>query len=366
MGEPDPFITSVSTKKPDQNGTQISQSSSAMDRGEHTFRIENAKPPVELTGDYEDLPSNVSIRRIIDNLKKAQHFADSHQERKWLQYFETAESKAIICDSFWYVICKCFHPDTSRGIDVQLRDRIAYHYVQLFVNVQPQDKGLFFSNYFDLIAQATLYAMFFAYPKSRSKFNTLEFQRDLYKLFAEMFTGLTVCNKSYASWRLDLGAGNVLKKEDKAKDKQGLLPPLEEHKLSHRMVLDMRYSPLVQQYLQTRKYAAINAVKPWRMLYTLRNEEREQQIDRRFQSFVKLAMETDEKSRQRAAEYEDLNRQVDLELKANHRHVQEVNRVLTKNMRKVMEEDAHEYANYLVSLHQKEKLEKGPRIRTPY
>ena len=364
MAESETFLTSV--KKVDPNATQFSQVSSGQDRGEHTFRIENAHPPTELTGDFEDLPSNVSIRRIIDNLKKGQHFADKRQEDKWLQYFETAESKSIICDSFWYVICKCFHPDTSRGIDVQLRDRIAYHYVQLFVNVHPADKGPFFSNYFDLVAQATLYAMFFAYPKSRSKFNTLEFQRDLYKLFAEMFTGLKVCNKSYSAWRLDLGAGNVLRKEDKAKDKQGLLPPLEEHKVSHRMVLDMRYSPLVQQYLQTRKYAAINAVKPWRMLYTLRNEEREQQIDRRFQSFVKLAVETEEKCKQRALEYTKLSNQVDLELKENHRHAQDVIRVRAKSIRKTLEDDPHEYANILVSLHQKEKMEKGSRLRTPY
>lgn len=364
MAESETFLTSV--KKVDPNATQLSQVSSGQDRGEHTFRIENARPPTELTGDFEDLPTNVSIRRIIDNLKKGQHFADKRQEDKWLQYFETAESKSIICDSFWYVICKCFHPDTSRGIEVQLRDRIAYHYVQLFVNVHPADKGPFFSNYFDLVAQATLYAMFFAYPKSRSKFNTLEFQRDLYKLFAEMFTGLKVCNKSYSAWRLDLGAGNVLRKEDKAKDKQSLLPPLEEHKVSHRMVLDMRYSPLVQQYLQTRKYAAINAVKPWRMLYTLRNEEREQQIDRRFQSFVKLAIETEEKSKQRALEYTKLSNQVDLELKENHRHAQDVIKVRAKSIRKTLEDDPHEYANILVSLHQKEKMEKGSRLRTPY
>ena len=53
----------------------------------------------------------------------------------------------------------------------------------------------FFKRYFDILAQAVFYSLFFAYPKSRCKFNN-ELKHKLIEFFSEKFTGIKISNSS--------------------------------------------------------------------------------------------------------------------------------------------------------------------------
>ena len=58
-----------------------------------------------------------------------------------------------------------------------LFDRISANFVGLFSSVNPTRKDFFFRCYADAVAQAVLYAMFLAYPKSRVNF-TEDFRKE--------------------------------------------------------------------------------------------------------------------------------------------------------------------------------------------
>ena len=93
-------------------------------------------------------------------------------------------------------------------------DRIAANYVSFLLNVSGNDKDFFFSSkkkgrsFHDVLSQAVFYALYYAYPKSRSKFNDAV-KRTLIEEFAYQFTGMRVEKPNWDSWRIEIGAGNV-------------------------------------------------------------------------------------------------------------------------------------------------------------
>lgn len=132
----------------------------------------------------------------------------------------------------------------------------------MFLNVQHGDKEIFFENFYDCMAQAVFYNMFFAYPKSRSRLNSEEFKRKIYELVSLKITGISVSNQGYKKWILDLGAGNVLTTQSqKPSDAlySVLLPPIRK-KQTKRKMQQLRYSPLVKRYLSSKRYEAINSI----------------------------------------------------------------------------------------------------------
>jgi hypothetical protein len=75
------------------------------------------------------------------------------------------------------------------------------------------DNAVFFRQYFDLLSQSVFYAFFYAFPKSRSRFDD-SLKIKLLKLFSKTFTGIEICNSNnyIEKWSLDLGTGNILHK----------------------------------------------------------------------------------------------------------------------------------------------------------
>lgn len=71
--------------------------------------------------------------------------------------------------------------------------------------------------YFDIVCQGVFYSLFYAFPKSRTKFNK-DFKCDIFKIISKIFKGCEVSHKSrflknwrfIDDWYLNLGAGNLL------------------------------------------------------------------------------------------------------------------------------------------------------------
>lgn len=72
-----------------------------------------------------------------------------------------------------------------------------------------------------MLAQSVFYSFFYAYPKSRSKFNN-KLKDELLSMFSKLFTGVDISNTKfyYEKWTLDLGTGNILAKKPKIPEGQ--------------------------------------------------------------------------------------------------------------------------------------------------
>ena len=128
---------------------------------------------------------------------------------------------ALIADSFWYIICKIFKNNVVDETKLQyykdkkelLLDRLAANFVSFFIKYRAKKKKKFILNYvYDLIAQAVFFSLFFAYPKSRTKFN-VDLIFCLLKDFSGLFNGPRIHNPSIQlikHWTLDLGTGNII------------------------------------------------------------------------------------------------------------------------------------------------------------
>ena len=100
-------------------------------------------------------------------------------------------------DCFWYAICKFFHTGKYKEIESKLKDRIAKNYVNFFLTIEdPYEKDEFFKRYFDILSQSTFYSLFYAFPKSRYRFND-ELIHKLLKKFSKKFTGVKISNTDH-------------------------------------------------------------------------------------------------------------------------------------------------------------------------
>jgi hypothetical protein len=169
------------------------------------FKIEEAMPPLILSGEFEPLPENVvlNLNRVIDNVGR-----DQSPKDLWLHYFKSQENNSIISNLFWYSLCRLMHENQRISTEEQLLDKIAAKYVELYVSVELSFRDTFFQTYYDCLAQAVFYSFFFAYPQSRGFIVSEHFMSRLFDIMSEQITGMPVCNLGYEKWSLDLGAGN--------------------------------------------------------------------------------------------------------------------------------------------------------------
>jgi len=91
-------------------------------------------------------------------------------------------------------------------------DRLAANFVSFFIRFRTSKQSFIFTYFYDLISQAVFFSLFFAYPKSRTKFDiNLIFK--LLKEFARLFNGPRIRSPTLAllsHWTLDLGTGNII------------------------------------------------------------------------------------------------------------------------------------------------------------
>ena len=77
-------------------------------------------------------------------------------------------------------------------------------YVALFTHVKSGRKDVFFTHYADGVAQAVLYCLFLAYPKSRPAFTT-KLRQDLLVRITYWQTGVRPQFVQIGHWKLNLG-----------------------------------------------------------------------------------------------------------------------------------------------------------------
>merc|ERR1719263_929968 len=101
--------------------------------------------------------------------------------------------------------------------------------------------------------------MFLAYPKSRIHF-TDKFRRDLVGLFSYWTTGIQPEFVTTSHWKLNLGGGDVLSTtaQLQGKDEQLLVREAVVTHRAPRPVKTLRYSPLVDHFLSSKKYSSAN------------------------------------------------------------------------------------------------------------
>jgi hypothetical protein len=181
------------------------------------YRVEDAALPPEVLEDTTasgSLPSSIPIDKVMTNIVQNLDFKSwsDNARNMWYKDFKSPPSKALISDTFWYCICVYFKAGRHTDVEKRLFDRISFNFVNLFSAVAPSApsrKDFFFRCYADGVAQAVLYSMFLAYPKSRGQF-TDKFRRELYIRISYWTTGISPEFVDTSHWKLNLGGGDVL------------------------------------------------------------------------------------------------------------------------------------------------------------
>lgn len=328
------------------------------------FKIEDVDPPLSDNGQAIPLPENSNFSRVIDNiletLKKVNpKFVSPTVVKAWRSHFNSPQCISILSDMFWYCLVKIDKRQGLKEYKKELLERVSQNYIQVFVNVPMNEKEFFFENFFDCIAQGVFYSMFFSYPKSRARLNSEDFKRKLFELVSKIITGLCVKNEGFNNWILDLGAGNVLQKDVKGGiEKAVKLPPIKAKGQTRRTLQQLRYSPMVSRYLHSKRYEAINSVPTWNMRYTVRNLEKERDLDERYAYYKKLAIDTERKNKEREKEFQEISSKIEEKLKENHRDYRVFVHKINTQTEKFIEEGASDHANKLISLSLLQKEDK--------
>lgn len=236
----------------------------------------------------------------------------------------------------------------------------------LFTAVPAARKDLYFRWYADAVAQAVLYSMFLAYPKSRVKF-TEKFRKELITRISYWTTGICPEFVDSRHWKLDLGGGDVLQPTTSAaawaghEHGRGSAQPVLGHdalvgqraSLAHRAprpVKRLGHSPLVQHYLRMRKYSSVNLVRATRMLMTSA-EERSRLMDVKHGLLLQRATSAREVCDKEVAQYNEESAERKRQERQRQLAAQTAKKRLEIRRKEVLRSDPHEYANYLVSLH---------------
>lgn len=342
------------------------------------YRVQDTEVPIEAIGDQSmsaPLPDNINMEHVMTNIKqnldlKAWVHQD-HAQNTWFKDFKSPPSRAVISDTFWFCICWYFKTGQHSNLERALFDRISVNFVALFNLVPPARKDFFFRCYADAVAQAVLYSMFLAYPKSRVHF-TEKFRKDLIIRISHWTTGVCPEFVDASHWKLNLGGGDVLQSTSSQSwprggqlgdgsrggtSGQSLLSfdslAGRRTSLAHRAprpLRTLRYSPLVAHFLKSRKYSSVNLVRATRMSMTTA-EERARLMDMKHKLLVEKATEARQNCDAKVQEYTDLCNQSRREERLYHREAQTAKKRLEIRRKEVLRSDPHEYANYLVSLH---------------
>mmetsp|Transcript_162603 Transcript_162603/g.521285 ORF Transcript_162603/g.521285 Transcript_162603/m.521285 type:complete len:449 (+) Transcript_162603:176-1522(+) len=359
------------------------------------YRVEDAELPVEATGDTvffapAPLPEAIPMDKVMSNIVQNLDFKawSGHARAMWFKDFKLPPSRAVMSDTFWFCICWYFKSGKHKDVEKRLFDRISANFVFLFEQIGPARKDLFFRFYADAAAQAVLYAMFLAYPKSRVNF-TESFRRDLVIRISYWTTGICPEFVDTSHWKLNLGGGDVLQATTSpawqrgAEGSVGAVPsaggagavalacpsasqPMcpgqalsadslagRRASLAHRAprpFQTLRYSPLVAHFLKTRKFSSVNFVRPLRMGLTSA-EERSKLMDVKHAMLVERANMARKRCDQLNTEYTELCSEVKRQEWQRQAQAQAGKKRLEIRRKEVLRSDPHEYANYLVSLH---------------
>eukprot|EP00826_Nyctotherus_ovalis_P059220 TRINITY_DN8216_c0_g1_i6.p1 TRINITY_DN8216_c0_g1~~TRINITY_DN8216_c0_g1_i6.p1 ORF type:complete len:286 (-),score=89.20 TRINITY_DN8216_c0_g1_i6:161-1018(-) len=263
---------------------------------------------------------------------------------------------ALISDSFWYIICIFFKDGSPKyaAKREQLLDRIAANFVSFFIDYKSSKEQFIFTYFFDIMAQAVFFSLFFAYPKSRVKFDiNLIFK--LLQEFSELYNGPKIRHFSlelFKHWSLDLGTGNII--ENLRQNKSSVIqePEVRQHARSTTMQT-MRYSQLVERYLKTHKYECFNVIKPWKCRVNDKTEVHRRE-SQQFSGFVQTAKKILAKNHDANKE---LNAKIEKEKKELNHTIKECNDHilrLEQHEKDILDERLPEYANYLVSMFNKD------------
>lgn len=337
------------------------------------YRVEDAELPLKLGEEqFSPLPTNIHLEKVMSNIVNNLDIKTWSDKARatWTRDFKSLPSRAVISDTFWYCICWYFKPGQHSDLEQGLLDRISANFVALFNSVTHSRKDYFFRFYADAVAQAVLYSMFLAYPKSRVYF-TEKFRKILIIRVAYWTTGICPEFVDTSHWKLNLGGGDVLQSTtSQARPSQGGKPgqPLvaapagagggggdaqRQRSLAHRAprpLKTLRYSPLVRRYLQSRKYSSVNLVRATRMSMTTA-EERARLMDVKAAEISHRAHASRMRAEAACAEYEELCADVRRQEHQRQKQVKRANKQLEIRRKEVLRSDPHEYANYLVSLH---------------
>jgi len=346
------------------------------------YRVEDAELPREAYGGLGTpcpLPPSIPMDKVMTNIAQNLDFkAWSEQARNmWFKDFKSQCSRAVINDTFWFCICWYFKPGKHLDVETHLFDRISANFVGLFSSINPARKDFFFRCYADAVAQAVLYAMFLAYPKSRVHF-TDKFRKDL--VIRISFWTSRICPEfvDTSHWKLNLGGGDVLQatsaqpwqRQDNTASAITIRPgnnttqPLlgqlsadslagKRASLAHRAPRPrrhLRYSPLVENFLRARKYSSVNLVRATQMNMTTA-EARAQLMDVKHAMLAERATAAREHCDRLCVEYDDLCADVRKQERQRQMQAQTAKKRLEIRRKEVLRSDPHEYANYLVSLH---------------
>eukprot|EP00357_Protocruzia_adherens_P017981 CAMPEP_0114995574 /NCGR_PEP_ID=MMETSP0216-20121206/13810_1 /TAXON_ID=223996 /ORGANISM="Protocruzia adherens, Strain Boccale" /LENGTH=418 /DNA_ID=CAMNT_0002359641 /DNA_START=8 /DNA_END=1264 /DNA_ORIENTATION=- len=358
-------LVNQSTPQVNLNRSSIGEDLAQLEKKENKveLKVERAKPPVNIDGPCCDLPPNVKLKRVKGNVYNTVELKNSIKDKWWAE-FDSPQSTAIICDSFWLVICKLFK--TGQYIDTEelLLDRIAANYVSLFVKVDKDFKNIFFEYYFDALAQSVFYSLFYAYPKSRTKFND-DFKKALVELFSETLTGIKVSGATTKKWRLDLGAGDVLaqnstQKSRKKKEEASFLPELDSDTTrsfcgGYHEKKRLHYSPLVRRYLSAHRYQTVNCVQPWKKTFGQRRRNQDD-IDKKFSLYMKIANDTANDASKAKDSYLDQRNKTNSFIAAQDSDMKEHSRLLDKKKRQRILTNPIYYSNKIAAKYLSEGL----------
>jgi len=274
---------------------------------------------------------------------------------EWFQIFEGEHSTAIICDCFWYVICKIFNSGNYTEHEECLLDRISANYVSFMLTLPVKQKDRFFKGFYDVIAQSTFYSLFYAFPKSRKVFDN-NLKRTLLDIFSELFSGMIVKSAQFNHWGLDLGAGNVFPEKKLFAKKDITLADIEPSKKftikAKREIVPMKFSPLVERYLKAKRYETRNQLRPWRMVMTQRKNQAE--TDEKFKNYSRIAEDAVKLKKKLIKDYDALSKRIKKEMQDNEAACMKHILRLKKDEQQKLQNQASEYANYLVSMFNKE------------
>lgn len=229
-------------------------------------------------------------------------------------YFESPECARLLHELFWFCLLHIEERPEFFTFKSGLLSRISRNYFDLFLRVPSEHRDLFFDSFYDCAAQAVYYSMFLAFPKSRSKLNTENYKQKIFSTVSELVTGIAVSSQSYNRWELILSSKNVL------------APALAQCEFStvlqrpRRGLVHLHCSPLMQRYLDEKRYQVRNSVPARQMKYTFRNTEREKQSNKKF---LQYRIDS-EKHRKEHTERESQFRELSARLREEARGVREV------------------------------------------
>lgn len=343
------------------------------------YRVEDAELPSEVISDGAmpaPLPPGVPMDKVMTNVVQNLDLKawSEHARSMWFKVFKSQPSRAVISDTFWFCIIWYFKSGKHGEAEKRLFDRISANFVWLFSTVPATRKDFFFRFYADAVAQAVLYSMFLAYPKSRVYF-TEKFRKDLVSRVSYWTTGVHPEFVDAKHWKLNLGGGNVLNSTSSSTWQKGgseggrhapaggahpalghlgLEGPMSQRSMvstrAPRKAAKLRYSPLVAHFMRSRKYSSVNLIRPTCMSMTT-VEERAHAMDVKHKKLVDGAVAARERCDAQICSYNEMCAELRRQERKAQTEAQATKKTLEIRRKEVLRSDPREYANYLVSLH---------------